>query len=61
VVEGAAFYRRDVLPLMAPMPENRGTGVFYWTGGSTGFLGQLLFIDDSAPPIVLGDQLTSLP
>jgi hypothetical protein len=61
VVDGAPCYRRDVLPLMASVPENRGTGVFCWTGGSTGFLGQFLFIDDSAPPIVLGDRLTSLP
>ena len=46
---------------MASMPENRGAGVFYWNGDSTGFLGQFSFIDGSAQPIVFADQLTNQP
>ena len=59
--DGQASYQRDLLSLMASMPENRGAGVFYWNGDSTGFLGQFSFIDDSAQPIVFADQLTNQP
>ena len=59
--DGQASYQRDLLSLMASMPDNRGVGVFYWNGDSTGFLGQFSFIDNSAQPIVFADQLTNLP
>ena len=57
--DGQASYQRDLLSLMASMPENRGKGVFYWNGDGTGFLGQFLFFQpNAAQPIVFADQLT---
>jgi arabinogalactan endo-1,4-beta-galactosidase len=36
---GQASYQRDLVSLMASLPDGRGLGVFYWDGDSTGILG----------------------
>ena len=53
---GQASYQRDLVSLMASLPDGRGLGVFYWDGDSTGILG-MFGRGGAALPVIDADQI----
>jgi arabinogalactan endo-1,4-beta-galactosidase len=53
---GQASYQRDLLSLMASMPDGHGLGVFYWDADAEGYLGQFT-TGGAAQPVIDADQV----
>jgi arabinogalactan endo-1,4-beta-galactosidase len=57
---GQASYQRDLVSLIASLPDGRGLGVYYWDGDSSGVLG-MFGRDRSAQPVVDAYQIGATP
>jgi arabinogalactan endo-1,4-beta-galactosidase len=57
---GQASYQRDLVSLMASLPDGRGLGVFYWDGDSTGTLG-MFARGGVAQPVIDANQIGATP
>jgi arabinogalactan endo-1,4-beta-galactosidase len=53
---GQASYQRDLVSLLASMPEGRGLGVFYWNADAKGYLG-MFTTNGSAQPVIDANQV----
>jgi arabinogalactan endo-1,4-beta-galactosidase len=57
---GQASYQRDLVSLMASLPDGRGLGVFYWDGDSTGYEGMFAY-PGVAQPVIDAYQIGATP
>jgi arabinogalactan endo-1,4-beta-galactosidase len=61
---GQASYQRDLVSLMASLPDNKGLGVFYWDGDSYSYEGMFAYPGIAQPVIdayQIGNALTAGP
>jgi arabinogalactan endo-1,4-beta-galactosidase len=54
---GQASYQRDLVSLMASLPDGRGLGVYYWDGDSTGLPGHVFAFPGVAQPVIDANQI----
>jgi arabinogalactan endo-1,4-beta-galactosidase len=52
---GQASYQRDLVSLMASMPDGLGLGVIYWDADAKGYLG-MFTTNGSAQPVLDANQ-----
>jgi arabinogalactan endo-1,4-beta-galactosidase len=57
---GQASYQRDLVSLMASLPEHKGLGVFYWNGDATSYLGMFAY-PGIALPVIDANQIGVTP
>jgi arabinogalactan endo-1,4-beta-galactosidase len=57
---GQASYQRDLVSLVASLPDGRGLGVFYWDGDSSGTLG-MFGPGNAAEPVIDAYQIGTTP
>jgi arabinogalactan endo-1,4-beta-galactosidase len=57
---GQASYQRDLVSLVASLPDGRGLGVFYWDGDSSGNLG-MFGRGNAAQPVIDAYQIAATP
>lgn len=53
---GQASYQRDLVSLMASLPDGRGLGVFYWNADARGYLG-MFTTSGAAQPVIDANQI----
>src|SRR6202012_2013677 len=57
---GQASYQRDLVSLMASLPDHKGLGVFYWNGDATSYLGMFAY-PGIALPVIDANQIGTTP
>jgi arabinogalactan endo-1,4-beta-galactosidase len=57
---GQASYQRDLVSLMASLPDNKGLGVFYWDGDSYSYQGMFAY-PGIAQPVIDAYQIGNAP
>ena len=57
---GQASYQRDLVSLMASLPDGKGLGVFYWDADSSGVLG-MFGQGNAAQPVLDAYQISTTP
>jgi arabinogalactan endo-1,4-beta-galactosidase len=57
---GQASYQRDLVSLMASLPDHKGLGVFYWDGDSTSYNGMFAY-PGIAQPVIDAYQIGNTP
>ncbi|MGH3404000.1 MAG: glycosyl hydrolase 53 family protein [Streptosporangiaceae bacterium] len=58
--DGQASYQRDLVSLMASLPDHKGLGVFYWDGDSYSFQGMFDY-PGIAQPVIDSYQIGNAP